>query len=685
MQQLAFSFNPEHTTEGGAEFKSLLGNKGAHLCEMSKLGLPVPEGVIISTEAFKQYREQKTKIARLVFCEDLVNNHVAPLLHKIAEDQTRPTLWSVRSGAAVSMAGMMDTLLNVGINNESLDELKLHYGAPMVLDSLITYLKAFYSDKPEELTSLKNLVESLPDYPILLDAQQAEEALARLNDDYKSKALTPSLIDQLTLAVLRVFMSWDNKRATDYRRINGIDPELGTAVIIQKMVYGNLNAKSGSGVLFSTCPNTGEKSDGVIYGEYLPQHQGEDLVNGSTTPITVEAARDDRHISNGMFRKLAELGEQLEAHYGDIQDVEFTIEDKRLYVLQTRSAKRTGKAAVKFALSKFYRGEIERDELISLISPRQALEAISDSIHVRDKLETFKGIPAGHGIVTGVPCATEEQIKIAKSKGHTPIFFAYETSTDDIALIHECEAVVTASGGFTSHAAVVCRALNKPCIVGVIETSNSRYRDFNEFMGQATITIDAVNGMIYLAEAVDVIKGSENQLKDLFEALNIDLSQRREHLEINNLDPLEMAQIVKMRLKTGKVALKYTAHRTGAINNIFGEAILPANLKPMIDQLVKLYREGNTNFTLVCDYPIEHLYSNAVNFLVTTANKPNEYLDKSVLVSNDAVLSTVFGTLEAAKKFLGALEASGEETASVYEEHTPPLHQLLKLLHKGSK
>ncbi|ANO57610.1 pyruvate phosphate dikinase [Vibrio phage vB_VhaS-a] len=684
MQQLAFSFNPEHTTEGGAEFKNLLGNKGAHLCEMSKLGLPVPEGVVISTEAFKQFQEQKTKVAKLVYCEDLVKNHVAPLLHKIAEDQTRPTLWSVRSGAAVSMAGMMDTLLNVGINNESINELKLHYGAPMVLDSLVTYLEAFYSDKPEEVTKLKALVESLPDYPILLDAKQAEEALELFATDYSNSALTPNLIDQITLAVLRVFLSWDNKRAVEYRRINGIDPELGTAVIIQKMVYGNLNTKSGSGVLFSTCPNTGDKVEGVIYGEYLPQHQGEKLVNGSTTPLTIEAARDDRHLSNGMFRKLLELGDQLEQHYGDIQDVEFTIEDKRLYVLQTRSAKRTGKAAVNYALRKFSRGDITREELTSLIKPRQALDAISDSIHERDMLDKFKGIPAGHGIVTGVPCHTEEQIKIAKSKGHTPIFYAYETSTDDLHLINECDAVVTASGGFTSHAAVVCRALNKPCIVGVIETSNARYRDFNEFMAQATITIDASSGIIYLAEAVDVIRGSENQLRPLFEALGIETGDSRSNLEISNLEPLELVQILRMRLKNGHVALKYSAHRTGSINGIFGEQILPTNLKPIIDQLVKTYEEGQTNFSLVCDYAIENMYNNALNFLVTTATKPNEYLDKSVLVSNDAVLSTVFGTLAAAKKFLGALEGTGAETASVYEEYTPPLHKLLKLLHEGS-
>lgn len=680
MQKLTFSFDYENLVEGGAEFAHLLGNKGANLCEMSKLGLPVPEGVILSTDAHKAFAAKDSKLQKAVYLTDTVREQVVPPLNSILEAHDKPLLFSVRSGAPVSMAGMMDTILNVGITSDTVNALVASYGAPMILECALTFVQGFYSSGSDS----KGYLKTLDDLKSTLsgDHDQATTELETVLETFKV-VFSVDLLDQIDLCIFKVFESWDSARAIEYRRINGIDPNLGTAVIIQRMVYGNLNTKSGSGVVFSSCPNTGDRQTATIYGEYLPSAQGEDVVNGTITPLDLWQAVEDRQISKGMYNQLVNVCKQLERHFLDIQDIEFTIEDKRLYVLQTRSAKRTGLAAVKFALTLLDEGLIETSKLPTLISPKQALEAIEDTV-VTESEPMYKGIVSGSGIVRGVVCTSQGQIEAAKASGLNAIYLAYNTSTEDIELINKADAVLTTNGGFTCHAAVVCRALNKPCVVGLSNTSGVSYKEILEQLTQFEAVVDAGKGLVYWAENVEVLKGNISQLNPLFDALGVSTDTSNEPIELSTLDPTEAAQIIKLRLKRGEVTLKYSGYKTSRVRPVFGATVYPTNLKPMIDMLNDLSSQYPKGLTLVCDYNLTDLCGSLPDFLITKPSKPNELLSKTKVVSNDAVLAQVFGTLAAAKLFLGAVEKDGVSTADVYQEYESPLSKLLTILQKGS-
>ncbi|QKE60738.1 pyruvate phosphate dikinase [Vibrio phage vB_VhaS-VHB1] len=680
MQKLTFSFDPENLVEGGAEFAHLLGNKGANLCEMSKLGLPVPEGVILSTDAHRAFTTKDSKLQKAVYLTDTVREQVIPPLNEIIQAHDKPLLFSVRSGAPVSMAGMMDTILNVGINLSNASDLVQSYGAPTVLDCALTFVQGFYSsgsDSKGYLATLDNLKATLSGNP-----EKADEELTTVLETFKV-VFDLDLLDQIDLCIFKVLESWDSSRAIEYRRINGIDPTLGTAVIMQRMVYGNLNTKSGSGVVFSSCPNTGDKQPSTIYGEYLPTAQGENVVNGTVTPLDLWQAVEERQISKGMYNQLVNVCETLEKHFNDIQDVEFTVEDKRLYVLQTRSAKRTGKAAVNFALALLERGDLTPEQLPTLINPKQALESIEDTV-VTDEEPMYKGIVSGSGIVRGVVCTSQGQIEAAKASGLNAIYLAYNTSTEDIDLINKADAVITTNGGFTCHAAVVCRALNKPCIVGISNVSNVSYKEVIENLTQFEAVIVANKGLIYWAENVEVLQGNISQLDPLLHALGIDTDTSNEPIELSTLEPHEAAQIIKLRLKRGDLNLKYSGYKTSRVRPIFGATVYPTNLKPMLDMLNDLSTQYPKGFTLVCDYNLTDLCGSLPDYLITRPDKPSELLTKTKVVSNDAVLAQVFGTLAAAKLFMGAVEKDGVSTAEVYREYESPLSKLLTILQKGS-
>ncbi len=464
-------------SEGDASMADLLGGKGSNLCEMTRLGLPVPPGFVITTQVCRDYLAGGYTLPEGL-AED-VRNRVAELEESIRHQfgsTTNPLLVSVRSGARISMPGMMDTILNLGINDEIVEGLGTMMGDRRPAWDAYRRFIQIYAEVVQEVPA-EPFEECLADHKaragVELDYQLSAEQLQAVTREFKDIARRyagepppDEPWEQLFGAVEAVFRSWNNPRATVYRNQYGIDHDMGTAVTIMGMVYGNLGPTSGTGVLFTRDPSTGRR---VVYGEFLSNAQGEDVVAGVRTPEPLSAlagAMPERS------KELLRLASSLEKHYRDVQDVEFTIEQGRLYLLQTRNAKRTPLSAVKTAVDMVREGMIDREralkrvdpeEITQLLVPQFAADLPEDEL---DKRLLATGAGASPGAASGRVCFDADVAEDLARRGEQVILVRPETKPDDIHGIIAAAGVVTSRGGVTSHAAVVTRGLGKPCIVG---------------------------------------------------------------------------------------------------------------------------------------------------------------------------------------------------------------------------
>jgi pyruvate,orthophosphate dikinase len=460
-------------SEGSSDMRSLLGGKGAGLAEMLSLGIPVTDGFTVTTEACIEASH-----ANGVWPEGLADE-IDEALEAFEQrvglglgDAQAPLLVSVRSGAVVSMPGMMDTILNLGLNDEAVVGLaKASGNARFALDSYRRLLQMFGNvvEGVESHLFEDVLARAKRERDVKNDVDLDEDALAEVVRDfqkvYADGAGHPFPQDpreQLRLAISAVFASWDSPRAKVYRRASDISDSLGTAVNICQMVFGNLGDSSGTGVCFSRDPSTGER---VLYGEFLRNAQGEDVVAGIRTPEPI--ARMAEQLPQA-YDQLVETVERLEQHYGDMQDVEFTVERGALYLLQTRSGKRTAAAAIRIARELEGEGVIDRDEAVRRVDPNQLDALLHPRIDPGTEYETLaRGLNASPGAATGAAVFDADTAERRGLAGEQVILIRWETAPDDIHGLLQAQGVVTAHGGMTSHAAVVARGMGKPCVAGV--------------------------------------------------------------------------------------------------------------------------------------------------------------------------------------------------------------------------
>jgi pyruvate,orthophosphate dikinase len=461
--------------------KNLLGGKGANLAEMTNLGIPVPPGFTISTDVCARYYENGRRYPRGLEREVEDNLHrLEELMGKRLGDAGDPLLVSVRSGAAVSMPGMMDTVLNLGMNDRSVRGLAAKSGNErFAWDAYRRFIQMFgnvvkhveheaFEDVLDEVKKRKGI-----EFDTDLDTGDLMEIVSRYKLVYRSHAKEDFPQDpakQLWDAVDAVFGSWNNDRAIRYREINDIRKLKGTAVNIQAMVFGNFGGDSGTGVCFSRDPSTGRNE---FYGEYLMDAQGEDVVAGIRTPEPLLKLQEALPV---LYDQLVAVKDRLEAHYRDMQDMEFTIERGTLYILQTRNGKRTGAAAVKIAVDMVKEGLIEKETAVMRVTPDQLdqiLHPMIDTKRINGLKPLARGLNASPGAATGRITFTSEDAESRAGQGTKVILVRKETSPDDIGGMFAAEGVLTSTGGMTSHAAVVARGMGKPCVVGAKEVSVS--------------------------------------------------------------------------------------------------------------------------------------------------------------------------------------------------------------------
>ncbi|MCF7907717.1 MAG: pyruvate, phosphate dikinase [Candidatus Omnitrophica bacterium] len=467
-------FFSKEKSDGNAKMKNILGGKGANLAEMCSIGVPVPPGFTISTEVCDYYNKHGKKYpADLQRQIDANISNLEKSMQAKLGDSNNPLLVSVRSGAAVSMPGMMDTVLNLGLNDAAVIGLAKKTGNErLAWDAYRRFIDMFgnvvmgvdHEHFEEKLTLIKKKYKAKQDND--LTAAQLKELVAEYKDVYKKhvkKAFPTDAKDQLMAAVNAVFASWNIERAVIYRRINKITGLLGTAVNVQAMVFGNMGNTSGTGVAFTRNPSNGEKK---FFGEFLINAQGEDVVAGIRTPEPIEDLKTEMP---KIYKQLYAIKEKLEQHYKDIQDVEFTIQEGRLFMLQTRTGKRTGLAAVKIAYDMVQEKMITPKEAIMRIEGdqlNQLLFPIFEPAAKNKAQRVAKGLPAGPGAASGSVVFTAEDAEAWKKKGKKVILVRHETSPEDVAGMHAAEGILTSTGGMTSHAAVVARGWGKCCIAG---------------------------------------------------------------------------------------------------------------------------------------------------------------------------------------------------------------------------
>lgn len=467
--KLSYSFD-----DGSKEMKHLLGGKGANLAEMTKLGIPVPPGFTITTEVCAYYNENNSSLPKGL--DEEIEKQVSKLEEKTGKTfggEEAPLLMSVRSGAVISMPGMMDTVLNLGLNDEVVKSLVEKTGnEKFVLDSYRRLINMFGDVVlgVDHENFEKAIEAKKQERGVKIDNQLTAEDLRDLVETYKNiikeqgKKFPQDVNQQLVLSILAVFKSWGNDRAVAYRRINSITGLLGTAVNVQAMVFGNMNEFSGTGVAFTRNPSTGENK---FYGEYLMNAQGEDVVSGIRTPQPIQKLEEE---NPAIYKELTDIYQKLENHYKDMQDIEFTIENGTLYMLQTRSGKRTAHAAIKIATDMVKEGLISKEEAILRIEPDKIDQLLHKTIDTNEKLDVIaKGLPASPGAAVGQVVFTADKAYDASEEGKKVILVRTETSPEDIEGMNVAQGILTSRGGMTSHAAVVARGMGTCCIAGCAE------------------------------------------------------------------------------------------------------------------------------------------------------------------------------------------------------------------------
>lgn len=503
--------------EGNATMRNLLGGKGANLAEMTSIGLPVPHGFTVTTEACAKYYDDGKVLAPEVV-EQIFNalKVVETQQNKKFGDNSNPLLVSVRSGARASMPGMMDTILNLGLTDESVEGLaKLTNNPRFAYDSYRRFIQMF-ADVVMEIK--KENFEALMDHMkevkgVTQDTELDANDLKRLVSEFKVKYAElkgepfpqdPNV--QLLEAVKAVFRSWDNPRANVYRRLNNIPYSWGTAVNVQSMVFGNMGEDSGTGVAFSRNPATGEN---VLYGEYLFNAQGEDVVAGIRTPFPIAHLKED---NPALYEEFKNVAKTLEQHYHDMQDMEFTIEKGKLFMLQTRNGKRTAQAALKIAIDMVKEGLITEQQAVLMVEPK-SLDALLhkgfDQTALKAASPITKGLPASPGAACGQVVFTADRAKELKADGKKVVLVRLETSPEDIEGMIASQGILTGRGGMTSHAAVVARGMGTCCVAGAGEIRVNEEAKYFEVGGKRYneldwISIDGNTGYVY-GEAIATV------------------------------------------------------------------------------------------------------------------------------------------------------------------------------------
>lgn len=497
MTKLTYRFQ-----EGKKEWKDLLGGKGANLCEMTNLDLPVPNGFIISTDACKNYlAQEEKKLSKGLIAEiNFQVKELETLTNKSFGIGPNPLLVSVRSGAKYSMPGMMDTILNLGLNDETVYALaEITQNKDFAFQCYCRFIQMFadvvYNIPAENFGAIPTGTKEKSDWETIISNYQKIFARAI------GRKFPQDAFEQLQIAVEAVFSSWNNQRAKVYRRIHNISDNLGTAVTIQQMVFGNYSENSGTGVMFTRNPATGEKG---VYGEYLLKAQGEDIVAGIKTPEPICTLQEKMP---NVYAELIEIAMQLEKHYCDMQDVEFTIEAGKLYMLQTRNGKRTPQAAVAIAYDLMKEGVISEETLINRLDEEMIAQLMHPSFtnDAKKKAAIVRGLPASPGAAVGQVAFTAKAAKEMSDKGSQVILVRNETSPEDIEGMSVSEAIVTARGGMTSHAAVVARGMGVCCVVGCEDLQVDEEKGVANFTDGILktgdfISVDGSSGRIYLGQ-----------------------------------------------------------------------------------------------------------------------------------------------------------------------------------------
>jgi pyruvate,orthophosphate dikinase len=498
-------------TEGNAGMKNLLGGKGANLAEMTGLGLPVPRGFTISTEACTRYYDDGGRIAEDIEKEIFDTLAEAEkVVGKKLGDAANPFLVSVRSGARASMPGMMDTILNLGLNDEVVEGLAALTGNPrFAYDSYRRFITMF-SDVVMEISKSKyeHVFDTIKEergakLDTDLDADAMKEVVKRFLAVYEENKGEPFPQDpraQLFESIKAVFRSWNNERAILYRRMNDIPGSWGTAVNVQEMVYGNMGDTSGTGVAFTRNPATGENK---LYGEFLMNAQGEDVVAGIRTPQTIDHLKE---VMPEVYQQFADIAIKLEQHYKDMQDMEFTIERGQLFMLQTRNGKRTAAAAMKVAVDMVKEGLNTKEEAIMKIDPKQLdalLHPTFEPSALKAAIAITRGLPASPGAATGEVYFNAKDATAAAAAGKKVLLVRLETSPEDLAGMHASQGILTGRGGMTSHAAVVARGMGKCCVSGCSELLIKEDEKFfqtsdgKKYYEGAWISLDGTSGDVY--------------------------------------------------------------------------------------------------------------------------------------------------------------------------------------------
>ncbi|AWZ48780.1 pyruvate, phosphate dikinase [Clostridiaceae bacterium 14S0207] len=497
-------------SEGNAKMRDLLGGKGANLAEMTRLDIPVPQGFTVSTDACTKYYEDGETLSKEIIDEVKVAlEKVEQLSNKKFGSKDNPLLVSVRSGARVSMPGMMDTVLNLGLNDETVEVVaKLTNNPRFAYDSYRRFIQMF-SDvvKGLDKSVFEGYIDDMKEskgvkFDTELECEDLKKLAIKFKEYYKSEVGEEFPQDpfcQLKESITAVFRSWNNPRAIVYRRLHDIPSEWGTAVNVQRMVFGNMGNNSGTGVAFTRNPSTGEKG---IFGEYLINAQGEDVVAGIRTPQPITKLEEDLP---ECFKQFMEISTGLEKHYKDMQDMEFTIEEGKLYFLQTRNGKRTVQAALKIAVDMVNEGLITKEEALLKVEPKQLdalLHPAFDAEELKKSKELAKGLPASPGAACGKVYFTAEEAKEHHELGEKVILVRLETSPEDIEGMIAAEGILTVRGGMTSHAAVVARGIGTCCVAGCGELTVNEREKTVQALGQVIkegdyIALDGSTGKVY--------------------------------------------------------------------------------------------------------------------------------------------------------------------------------------------
>ncbi|MBU1118154.1 pyruvate, phosphate dikinase, partial [Patescibacteria group bacterium] len=607
MNKLVYFFG-NNQTEGNASQKFILGGKGANLAEMSKIGIPVPPGFTLSTEVCKYYSDNKQQYPPSL--EKDVSDNLAKLEQATGKkfgDVKNPLLVSVRSGAASSMPGMMDTILNLGLNEDVVNHLATATDNPrFAWDSYRRFVQMYgnvveniehekFEHVIEEIKSSLGIKEDTD--MSAANWQEVVKGYKKLFKIEKNRDFPDDAKEQLWGAIRAVMGSWNNTRAITYRRLNHVDEKIvfGTAVNVQSMVFGNLGADSGTGVAFTRNPATGEN---LPYGEYLMNAQGEDVVAGIRTPKHLDSLKEDNEV---VYKELIDIFSKLEKHYRDMQDVEFTIENGKLYILQTRSGKRTAPASVKVAVDLVTEKLITEKEAILRVEPDKLDQLLHPTLDPKAKAShkvIAKGLPASPGAGVGQAVFNADTAVEWKEAGKKVILVRAETSPEDIAGMDAAEGILTARGGMTSHAAVVARGMGKCCVSGcetvTVSEIEKKFRVGDQIVEEGDlITLDGSTGEVFLGE----ISTINPELSGYFGTI-MEWSDKYKKLGVRtNADTPKDAQVARDFGAQG-IGLCRTEHMFFEADRIFAvrQMIVSETLEQRKEALAKIFPMQKNDF-----------------------------------------------------------------------------------------